>query len=96
MPLRYSAVRQWFSKPETVAANMLPDVVGSAFRPGWNLRQSIVSRMRDASWAHWRSCQPATIAGLDAPSAMSTPLPVDGATRGCAQGQPYRAAGGKG
>ena len=32
----------------------------------------MVSRMRAALCAHSRSCQPATMAGLDAPSAMST------------------------
>ena len=34
-----------------------------------------------ATWcAHWRSCQPVTIAGLEAPSARSTRLPVSEAT----------------
>jgi hypothetical protein len=36
--------------------------------------------MREACCAHERSCQPSTIAGLDAPSAMSTLLPVKDAT----------------
>ena len=36
--------------------------------------------MRDAACAHSRSCQPETIAGLDAPSATPTSLPVSAAT----------------
>ena len=45
----------------------------------------MVSRITDAWCAHWRSCQPATIPGLDAPSAMSTLLPVREATEDAPQ-----------
>ena len=44
-------------------------------------RDSTVSRIRDAACAHWRSCQPETIAGLEAPSATLTSLPVSVAKR---------------
>ena len=40
----------------------------------------MVSCMRIALWAQARSCQPETIAGLEAPSATSTWLPVREAT----------------
>jgi hypothetical protein len=40
----------------------------------------IVSCIRPALWAKSRSCQPPTIAGLEAPSATSTKLPVSEAT----------------
>ena len=40
----------------------------------------MVSRMTPAWCVQSRSCQPATIAGLEAPSAMSTRLPVREAT----------------
>ncbi len=40
----------------------------------------MVSRTRRAACAHSRSCQPATITGLEAPSAISTVDPVSAAT----------------
>jgi len=40
----------------------------------------MVSRMTDTWCSHCRSCQPITIAGLEAPNAISTRLPVSEAT----------------